>query len=68
MDTAAGRIALVINPSKFDDPDAVRAQVEEICAEEGRPAPAWYETTVEDPGVGQAKQAVRDGATATAAS
>ena len=62
MDTTAGRIALVINPSKFDAPDAVRAQVEEICAEEGRPAPAWYETTVEDPGVGQAKQAVRDGA------
>ena len=46
MDTTPGRIALVINPSKFDDPDAVRAQVEEICAEEGRPAPAWYETTV----------------------
>ncbi len=56
------RIAVVINPSRFDDPAATRARVETTCAELGQPHPAWYETTVEDPGVGQAKQAVRDGA------
>ncbi len=56
------RVAVVLNPSKFDDVDEVRARIEAICAEEGHARPAWYETTVEDPGVGQAKQAVRDGA------
>ena len=57
-----GRIAVVVNPSKFDDVAQVRALVEGVCAEEGFAAPTWYETTEQDPGVGQAQQAVRDGA------
>lgn len=60
--TEPGPIAVVINPSKFDDVDAVKARATQICVEEGWPEPAFYETTVEDPGVGQAKRAVRDGA------
>jgi len=62
VNATAGPVAVVINPSKFDEADQARALIEEICAEEGRPAPTFYETTVGDPGVGQAKQAVRDGA------
>lgn len=54
--------AVVLNPSKFDDPEPVKAQVEQQCAERGWPAPSWYETTATDPGFGQAQQAVADGA------
>lgn len=57
-----GTVAIVVNPSKFEDLDEVKARAAAVCAEEGWPAPAWYETTVEDPGAGMAKQAVRDGA------
>ena len=57
-----GTVAIVVNPSKFDDLDAVKRRAAALCDEEGWPSPTWYETTVEDPGVGQAKQAVRDGA------
>lgn len=58
-----GRVAIVINPSKFEDPDEIRERARSACVEAGWPEPMWYETTVEDPGVGMAKQAVRDGAT-----
>lgn len=60
--TEPGPIAVVINPSKFDDVDAVKARATAICVEEGWPEPTFYETTVDDPGTGQAKQAVREGA------
>lgn len=61
-DLTPGPVAVVINPSKFDDDADVRAQVEQACADREWPAPAFYETTVEDPGVGQAQQALADGA------
>lgn len=59
---AAERVAVVINPSKHDDPqryrETVRTAIERF---EGSQA-AFYETTKDDPGYGQAKQAVADGA------
>lgn len=58
-----GKVAIVVNPAKFDDLDEVKRRVAAIAGEEGWPAPAWYETTAEDPGVSQAIQAVREGAT-----
>lgn len=59
---APQRWAVVMNPSKFSDPARARADVAALCATHGWTEPAWYETTVEDPGEGQAQQAVADGA------
>ncbi len=54
--------AVVVNPVKVGDLDEFRRTVTEALATAGWPEPMWLETTVEDPGVGQAAQAVRDGA------
>nr|WP_232070865.1 diacylglycerol kinase family protein [Phytohabitans flavus] len=54
--------AVVVNPSKVLDLDELRQTVTALLAEAGWPAPAWYETTREDPGRGQARQAVEGGA------
>jgi diacylglycerol kinase family enzyme len=56
------RSAVVVNPSKVPDLDQLRRTVEDGLATAGWPRPAWFETTKEDPGRGQASQAVRDGA------
>lgn len=54
-------VAFVANPSKPDVPD-LRAQVRRACAEQYLPEPLWLETTLEDPGVGQTRDAVARGA------
>ncbi|MFD1370272.1 diacylglycerol/lipid kinase family protein [Actinoplanes sichuanensis] len=56
------RCAVVVNPTKVADPDQLHRIVEQGLARAGWPAPRWYETTPEDPGRGQAKKAVADGA------
>jgi diacylglycerol kinase (ATP) len=55
-------VAFVCNPSK---PGAVglRDAAIRACASRYMPEPMWFETTVEDPGVGQAREAVERGAT-----
>ena len=55
------RAGVVINPTKFADLPAVRARITGTCVANGWGEPLFYETTVEDPGQGQAAQAVRDG-------
>jgi diacylglycerol kinase family enzyme len=55
------RSAVVVNPVKADV-DELRGVVERGLTAAGWPMPKWYETTPEDPGRGQAKQAVDDGA------
>lgn len=55
-------IAVVLNPSKFDDADDIRARISQVAESFDGMALSIYETTPEDPGEGQAKQAVRDGA------
>lgn len=56
------RPAFVINPSK-NDAEKIKSIATRLCAELGHGEPRWYETTVEDPGAGQARQAIDDGAT-----
>ncbi|MHA7134758.1 diacylglycerol/lipid kinase family protein [Oerskovia turbata] len=62
LDPGPRRSAVIVNPNRVEGLDELRALVENQLAEAGWPAPAWLETTAEDPGTGQARQAVEDGA------
>ena len=60
----AGRgdlVAFVANPTKHDIP-ALRERVRTACADRSLPEPLWFETTEQDPGVGQTREAVAQGA------
>jgi YegS/Rv2252/BmrU family lipid kinase len=58
----SGGVALVVNPSKAKDLGALTAALDRRCDEFGLPAPAVLRTSTGDPGQGQARQALRDGA------
>jgi YegS/Rv2252/BmrU family lipid kinase len=53
---------VIRNPSKMADQDAFAADVDLALTGWGLPAPRWLDTTVEDAGAGQTKQALADGA------
>lgn len=55
---ALTRPAVVCNPVSVDDVDALRNRIAARFDADLR----WYETTVDDPGAGQTRQAVTDGA------
>ncbi|CAM5788064.1 diacylglycerol/lipid kinase family protein [Cellulomonas persica] len=55
------QLAFVANPTKPDVP-ALRVAIERAAREHDLPQPLWFETTVEDPGVGQARDAITNGA------
>ncbi|PNI08853.1 diacylglycerol kinase [Arthrobacter sp. AFG7.2] len=59
--TSLQRAAIIVNPAKPVDID-VRGLVAKHCVENGWGEPLWFETTLEDPGVGQAKEALAQGA------
>jgi diacylglycerol kinase (ATP) len=54
--------AVVINPTHVDDLAQLHTQITRVCAELGWAPPLWLETTVEDPGGGQARLALAAGA------
>ncbi len=56
------QLAVVLNPIKVEDVDAFRQMVEASAAAAGWGTPAWYTTTVEDPGRSMAEQAAISGA------
>ena len=60
---APDHLAVVVNPTRFDDLSEIRAVVAEACTRHGWPAARWYETTAQYPDAGQTRQAVQDGAT-----
>ena len=60
---AVGQLAVVVNPSKFGDLDKLKAAVAKACQLAGWETVRWYESSKEDPGAGQAREAIADGAT-----
>ncbi|MFH5821042.1 diacylglycerol/lipid kinase family protein [Georgenia sp. AZ-5] len=66
-DEEVGPPAVVFNPSKGADADSVRRIVAETASDVGLPEPLWFETTVEDPGLGQTREALARGASVVVA-
>ena len=64
--TPTTSVALVLNPVKVDDADALRADLAARCARAGLPEPLVLETTQEDPGGSMARDALAAGATVVA--
>ncbi len=58
----APRSAVVVNPSKVDDLDALRRTVDDTLSGAGWPAPRWFQTTADDPGLVQTRTAIAEGA------
>ncbi|UFU03344.1 diacylglycerol kinase [Ruania suaedae] len=59
---SVGPPAFVVNPAKAHDVQALRTMATEIAEELALPEPLWFETTPEDPGLGQAREALAAGA------
>lgn len=55
------RAAVVYNPIKVPDPDAMRQRVCAFMAARGWAEPLWLATTVDDPGIGMCRVAVDQG-------
>ncbi|NLF06347.1 MAG: diacylglycerol kinase [Actinomycetales bacterium] len=64
--TGSGPVAFVVNPSK-PGAAALRDAALLACAARYLPEPMFFETTVEDPGVGQTRRALEEGASVVVA-
>lgn len=54
--------AVVVNPVRYEQLPTVHAEISRVCAELGWLEPLWLETTIADPGIGQARTALAAGA------
>jgi YegS/Rv2252/BmrU family lipid kinase len=59
--TGRKRVAVILNPAKVGDIDDFKARVLAVAARDGWRQPIWFETTLEDPGPGQAQAALEEG-------
>lgn len=57
--TGRKRAAVVLNPAKVGDVEAFKERVRLVALRDGWNEPLWFETTIEDPGHGQASAALR---------
>jgi diacylglycerol kinase (ATP) len=57
-----GKAFVVVNPTKHEDVDRLREELEKVAVAHGWAPPRWLETTVEDTGRGQAIMALASGA------
>ena len=55
------RVAIVANPAKQEVVEA-RPRLDAVCERHGLERPLWFETTPEDPGSGQTREALEQGA------
>jgi diacylglycerol kinase (ATP) len=54
------RAGVIYNPTKVTDLAALKARVEPFMSAHGWDTPLWLETTVEDPGAGMCRRAVKE--------
>ena len=59
--TGRKRVAVILNPIKVGDIYSFKGKVLEVVQREGWNYPLWFETTVDDPGQGQAQAALEAG-------
>jgi YegS/Rv2252/BmrU family lipid kinase len=57
--TGRKRVAVILNPSKIADVGDFKVRVREVAERDGWNEPVWFETTIEDPGYGQALAALQ---------
>jgi diacylglycerol kinase family enzyme len=62
MPESRTRLTVVYNPMKVEDLDADQALVADACRQHGWDEPTWIETTAEETGEKQAREAVEAGA------
>lgn len=62
------RAAVVVNPTKHSDLPKLRTEIGQAMSDHGWDEPLWLETTVDDPGEGQAREAAAAGVDLVAAS
>lgn len=55
------RTFVIVNPTKFDDLDAIQRDVTQAAVAAGGQPPTFLETTEDDPGFGQTRTALLDG-------
>lgn len=59
--TGLKRIAVIYNPIKVGDVNLFKDRVAAVAARKGWNEPQWWETSIEDPGTGQAREALESG-------